>query len=271
MSAEGISFLHYFDLGNRDYLMPGSKILSVTSTADGDFDKSNLTTESIRHVWRSANVLASQDIVIEADQASNIDTFAILGHNFSPTAVVKIQANISDNWLAPPVSLTIPWSKGNMVLTQTFGSTYSHYRLRILDTANPCGYVQIGRIVGGRAVTLTANEDITDDFVIANKDMAELVKTEGFFRVATEKVKVRTLKAKFQKLRTSVAEADGVENFVALREMFDHVGSSRPFLVIIDRYDPSFCSLWGQFDDVPDEQFTLNRYVTMSLSITEMF
>src|SRR4051812_11265271 len=100
--SQGVSFLYKFDLGNRNISQPGANILSVTSTATGDFDKANLTTESLRQVWRSASILTWQEIVIEAELSSNVDTFAILGHNFSPDAVIQIQANISNSFTAPP-------------------------------------------------------------------------------------------------------------------------------------------------------------------------
>lgn len=266
--AQGISFLHRFDLGNRQVQTPGSNILYVSSTAAGDFGKANLTTESLRQGWRSSGVDTWQEIIIEAEQASSINTFAILGHNLTPTAVVQIQANISNNFFAPPITLTTPWSDNNIVEIRPFGGSYKYYKVRILDPANPSGYIQVGRIVGGRAFTLGYAEDITDDFEIGYTDMADTSRTEGFFRVSNEKIKVRSLSAKFQKLQTIAPENS---NYLGLRDLFNHVGVTRPFLVIADRTDPSFCSIWGQFDKLPSDAFSISRRVSFSFNLTEVF
>lgn len=269
MTAQiGISFLHSFDLGNRDVNNPGVNILSVSSTAVGDFDKANLTTESVRHGWRSASILSFQDIVIQAEQVAQIDTFAILGHNLTEDAVIIIQANIADNWVAPPFSMTVPWTKKNIVLCQDFGDEYEFYRVRLLDPANPCGYIQVGRIVGGRAFTFTENEDITDDIDISYDDMADRSKTEGFFMASNNKVVARELDVKWAKLYTIATKNN---NFLQLREMFEVVGTTKPFLTIVERGDPGFCSIWGQIDKLPKESYTINKFVSESLKIKEMF
>lgn len=268
MATQGISFLHEFDLGNRNITNPGVNILSVTSTATGDFDKANLTTDPLRQVWRSADVLAWQEIVIEAELDSEIDTFGILGHNFTEDAVVQLQANTVNNFVAPPVSITIPWAKANMVWTSSLGDVYSFYRVRVLDPTNPCGYIEIGRIVGGRALILTNNEDIVDDFDIEREDMAKSMRTEGFFRVSKENVKVKTLSVKFQKLHT---EQGNNGNFVGLRDLYDNVGTTRPFLTVLNRFDPAFCSLWGQLKSLPPESFTVNQFMSQSIKIEENF
>lgn len=264
----GFSALHNFDLGNLNRLNPGSNILSVTSTAAGDFDKANLTRDSVKQVWRSADVVSWQEIIIEAEVESDIDTFAILGHNFTETAIVQIQANISNNFLAPPVTKTMVWNEQNMVETSSFGGEYSFYKVRILDVANPCGYVEIGRIVGGRAIIMQNNEDIVDDFSIGYKDMAKRMETEGFFRASNENVKVRTLSVKFRKLY-SIIGFD--ENFRALRQMYLTVGITRPFLALADRNQPALCTIWGLLEDIPDESYTVNQFVDQSVKIKEVF
>lgn len=266
--ATGISFLYQWDLGSRSILNPGINILSVTSQADGDFDKSNLTTDSLRHVWRSASILSWQEIVIQADIASQIDTFAILGHNFSEDAVVQVQANVDNNFAAPPFSVTIPWAKLNMVLCQDFEEEYEFYKIRVLDPTNPCGYIEIGRIVGGRAFTFMDGEDITDDFTIDWSDKAKRMDSEGFSRFSNETVKVRSLQARFMKLRTITGSNT---NFLGWRRMMETVGITRPLLVILDRTDPARLALWGLFSRIPAESYTINGFMNQNFSIDEEF
>ncbi len=264
----GISFLYQFDFGNRDWLNPGSNILSVTDTRDGDFDKANLTTESLRQVWRSADAVGWKEIVIRAEQISKIDTVGILGHNLTDEAVIQIQADYSDAFIVPAETKTIPWTKRNIALTSEFADEYEYYKIRILDPANPCGYVQVGRIVGGRAFTFGNNEDINADFSIGSEDMADQMKTEGFFRVSNERVKVRTLSVKFSQVLT-IAESD--DNYLGWMEMADDVGVTRPFLTILDRDDPGFGLFWAQMGKIPEIGYTINRYASWSMGVSEVF
>lgn len=264
---QGISFLHEFDLGNRLDDSFGDKIISVTSTAVGDFDKSNLFQDSTRLRWRSADT-ANQEIVLQADISSNIDTFAIIGHNLSDSAAVQLQANIANNFLAPPVTVIIPITEFNMMHTVSLGAEYEFYKLTIIDPANPCGYIEIGRIVAGRAFTMAENEDITDSYSIGTKDMAKKMKTEGFFKASNENVLVRTFNAQFQKIST-VAGAD--TNFLGLRNLFRNVRTTRPFLTILDRGNPGLFNVWGELQTIPGESYGINQFVSMPLSVEEVF
>lgn len=273
MSAgnEGISFLYNWDLGNKDLVNFGSNILYVSGTASGDFDKGNMTTDPLRQVWRSASVLGWQEIIIKAELSSTIDTFAILNHNFTENAVINFQANISNNFLAPPINLFIPWQKFHIVMCQNLGANYEYYRVRVLDPTNPCGYIQIGRIVGGRAFTLdkTQNgEDITDDITYDWEDMADQLKTEGFFRASTERIKVRSLSVRFNKLMSA---APNNQNWKSIRVMSEYIGITKPFLTVVDRLDPSFISIWGQLNKLPSEDFTINRFVNLRLAMVEVW
>lgn len=268
MSTQGLSLLYKFDLGNRNLVELGSNILSVTTQAPGDFDKGNLTTESVRHVWRSTDASVWQDIVIKADVKSRIDTFALLGHNLSETAVVRVQANIANNWVAPAIDYAVPWQEKNLVLCRDFIAEYEYYRVRILDPANACGFVQVGRIIGGRATTLTNNEDVTDDIDQGTEDYADQMKSEGFFRVSNERIKADTLNMRLRRIKTLAPDN---ANFLALMKAFKYCGTTRPLLAIVDRNDTSFVNIWGLFTDIPSRGFTVNRYVDMSVKMMEVF
>lgn len=263
-----ISFLYAFDLGNRNVNNPSQNIVSVTSTLPGDFDISNITSDSIRQSWRSASVLSKQEIVIKADRISNINCFAILGHNFTDIASIQVQANYSNNFLAPPVTKNVVWDRGNLIIPTEFGGNYEYYKISILDPTNPCGYLEIGRVVGGRVLTLVNNENITDSYQIGNKDMSETLRTQGYSRASSENITVRTLSVNFSKLHTEVGNDI---NFKNLRSMFRTVKTIHPFLVILDMDDPYFFNIWCQIPDVPDESFTVNNFVSFPFKAEEVF
>lgn len=263
-----ISFLYSFDLGNRHVDVPGQNILYVSSTAAGDFAVTNILTESIRNKWRSATALTKQEIIIKAEKKSNINCFAILGHNFTEAALVQVQANYSNNFLAPPVTRTFAYSKGNLIIPTFFGGDFEYYKISILDPSNPCGYVEIGRVVGGVLVELNNNEDISDSYKIGYKDLSETMKTQGYFRASNENIIQRTFDATFQKIYTEVGRD---ENFNKLRLMFQTVKTVKPFLTILDYQNPYKFNMWGQLTDIPDETFNVNDFVSFPMKLEEVF
>lgn len=270
-SKNGISFLYSFDLGNKLFENFGSNILRVTSTAIGDFDKGNITRESTREVWRSDNVLVQHEIVIKAELKTQIDTFAILGHNFSPGAIVRIQANIDDVWIAPPFNQVVAVDEevNNLVLANDgFGADYEYYRVTILDPSNPCGYLEVGRIVGGQAFTFENNEDITDSYSIGYTDESESMKSQGYFRASNENVTVRDFSANFSKLFSVTGQDDNFKGFRALRKS---VKTTRPFLTILDRDNVRVLNIWGQFTSLPSESFGINQFASFPIKIEEVF
>lgn len=269
-STVGIKFLYNFSVGQYDYLNPGSNIISVTSEADGDHSKTNLTTTPLRETWRSNNSIAGfQDIIIQAnDLADAPDTFALLNHNLSDIAVVQLQGSMTVSFASPAFTVSIPWSKKHMVYLQDLGIAYPYYRIRILDPTNPCGFIEVGRIVAGTSFTFTNNEDIVDDFSINTEDLAYKMKTEGFFRAFNERVQVDKLNINFSKLITVPPDDT---NYVNLRAMLEEVGETNPFLTILDPEDQTFSILWGIVDSLPNKSYTINRYVSMGFSIQEVY
>jgi len=266
--GQGISFLYQFDLGNKHIINPGQNIISVTSTATGDFDKANLVTDSTRHRWRSAEILTTQEIVIKAELKSQIDTFAIIGHNLTEEAVIRLEANIDNNFLAPPFSQLIPWRKNYIVWLTELDDEYEYYKISILDPTNPCGYIEIGRIIGGRAFTLSGGEDVSDSFSISKQDASDKMRTEGFSTASNQRVKYRQLRAPLSKLDSKDGSND---NWQGLRDMFDYVGITVPILTILDRDQPDLFTAWGKFDDIPTESYLTNQYVNESLKFSEEF
>lgn len=269
MATQGIKFLHRFSVGEYNTQFPGVNVISVTSTATGDFDKTNLTTSPLREVWRSATASVTQEIIIQAnDMNTVVDTFAILNHNLSPLAVVQLQAAFDTGFLAPAFTINFQYSERHLVLLQDLGIAYRYYKIKIIDPTNPCGYIQIGRIIAGKSFTMTNDEDVTDDIKIGREDKSYQMRTEGFFRASNERIKLRKLSVRFEKIQTLTGFNT---NYVGLNDVFDNVGTALPFLTCVDPQDPYFCLIWGQFTALPTDDLTVNRYASLSLSIEEVF
>ena len=112
------------------------------------------------------------------------------------------------------------------------------------------------------------NEDITDSYSVSKKDMSESMKSYGYFRVSNESVIIRTLNVNFQQLKTQFGEND---NYSGLQDLFDTVRTTRPFLTVLDRSNPSILNIWGQLKDMPNESYGINKFVNFSAAIEEVF
>ncbi len=268
----GIKFLHEFSIGAYNLMNPGDNVISVTGTAPGDFSKTNLTTTALRESWRSAAVDVVQRIVIQANNTANpIDCFAILNHNFTEDAIITLQANTVDNWSAPPFSHVLAWNEKHIIYNAQANSAYEYWRVSVLDPGNACGFLEIGRLVGGTCLSMDTDdgEDITDDITVSQDDLAYQMKTEGFFRASNERVQIEKLSIKFDRIGADPAASR--TNYLALKAMFREVGTTFPFLTIVDSSDPYFILIWGQFTNMPTRTYGINRYASTSLSVEEVF
>ena len=264
-----ISFLYNFDIGNRWVNEPMRNIVSYPETADGDFDPSNIFTESMRQVWRSKDCLTTKEFILKADLKSNMNCFLICGHNLSESAVVKVQANISNNFLAPPVTKVVPYNENIMGVVGEFGGEFQYYRVTILDPGNTDGYIQIGRIVGGRLLQLVDDEDITDSYSVDYKDQSEKMKTYGFFSQSNENIITRIFSASFQKLRT---DKGANSNYANLRKMFAYIKTTKSLFVILSVKNPYKMIMMGQIaGDIPNDNFSVLDYVNINFKVEEVF
>jgi hypothetical protein len=267
--TQGIKFLYQFTVGELDLVNPGSNVISVTSTATGDHDKKNLTTAPLRETWRSASAATPQVIVIKANDTTVApDVFSLLNHNLTSNAVVNLKGSTSTNFTGAGFSINFPYGKNNMILSQAIGLPYPYYQITIQDAGNPCGYIEIGRIVAGQSFTFMNNEDMAENFSVKREDLSYQMKTEGFFRASNERVKVSGLNLTFPSLQTTTGNN---ANYLGLSTMVEFVGTTLPFLTIVDPFDVYFKNAWGQLNQLPTEQYTVNRYVTLTLDIQQVY
>lgn len=268
VNTDGISFLYQFSLGVYNTSNPGSNVISVTSTASGDHNKTNLTTTPLRQTWRSTST-ATQTIVMQVnDEVVIPNVFAILNHNLSSNAVVRVKGAMTLDFSNPTFNVAFPYNRKHLCIFGSAGSAYKYYQFTIQDAGNVNGYIEIGRIVAGKTLTLTNNEDMADDFSLQNADLAYQMNTEGFFRASNQRVKVGTLSLNFPRLNSS---SGNNANFLGLSDMYNFVGTTTPFLTIVDPSDVYFKLVWGQLNKMPQEQYTINRYVSLGFEIQEIY
>lgn len=121
--------------------------LTASSTATG-YSADYLKDIHLSAKWRSTGD-TSENIVVDLGSAMSVDSIAILGHNLTSGATLKIQGNDTDAWGAPSVDETITASADDIVHFFTSAS-HRYWRFTFADASNPDGYIEAGRLfVGG--------------------------------------------------------------------------------------------------------------------------
>ncbi len=102
--------------------------------------------------WRSASPPADPEtLTFDLGSPQAPDALILHGHNLSAGAAVRIQANSSDAWGAPPVDEAVTWRAGTMhrYLT-TAPRSYRYWRLLIGGEAgNPDGHAELAEVYLG--------------------------------------------------------------------------------------------------------------------------
>ena len=126
----------YNDLWKAGTLTDSSEAVGYAGT--------NTQHPHLSRAWRSTG-LAGEWVKIDAGTAITADSLAIIGHNFTAAATVRIQGNAADAWGAPSLDL-----RGNpsdpLILSIFASASYRYWRVSIDDAANPAGFLTIGRV-----------------------------------------------------------------------------------------------------------------------------
>jgi hypothetical protein len=124
--------------------------------------------------WNSTGI-ASEWVKIDAGAAGiSIDSLAIVGHNFTPAAVVSIQGNAADAWGAPTLNLL--GNPADQIILVTFPLvTFRWWRVLIADPANTNGYLAIGRVYA--CARWEATEAIDNSFKPSVRDTTKITES----------------------------------------------------------------------------------------------
>lgn len=144
----------------------------------------NLKTRYLKQKARSNNALAASTIItLDLTTPQRIGVLALVAHNLSEVATVRIQA-ASDSGFS-----TILFDSGASLVyratdyASTFAITEARYwKISINDTTNPSGYVEIGRIFIGWKFKPEVNMDWAAGFSIESKTIvAEAIGGPEYF------------------------------------------------------------------------------------------
>lgn len=176
-------------------------------------------------------------VVFDFGSAVVVDSVAILfdpveGATVDLSGALTIQANASNVWTAPSVSVALTIDSDDVVSTNFFTSdqTFRYWRLKIVDPNNPNLYVEIPKLILANATVLDDNPEIGFSYV--RNDQSVLSKTDYGHLYADELPKLRKMTFSYKAFLYSDVET--------LINIFNTVGTTRPFAISLDSTEAIF-------------------------------
>jgi len=189
-----------------------------------------------------------------------IQAFALKKHNFSPSAVVKIQGNATDSWGSPSVDVTLTVAT-LMAYFWSTPQTYQYWKLDIVDSAPVAAYLEAGRIFLGPYFSPSINLSIGYKKTI--EDPSDVMTSSGGQIVTNQKTRFRTKALSFENL-PAADEAD-------FEEMFLDRGIGREFFYTRDRALPNTTTMYVRFGSKPSISHVFGEeYFNVDCSLEEL-
>lgn len=252
----------------------------ASSAATGDFGAINIKSDIVEKVWRTTGRTFEYFQVDVGEGLTRLfDTIAIINHNLTTSAVVKVYGYGTtydlppSNWSTVPLYAQIPMPAGggeeNLIWvspTQPINQ-FRHWRVTIEDPSNPAGFLQIGRFVGGAAL-IFQNENFEARFQYAERNFKDEVQLNGFTGVANNRAVKKYLKIKLPNIN-----AIGKQNFSQVRRYFRYSRDTLKGLVIPDPLNPYLFTVFAKLTEVPQLDMDYidgqNIYADINLNFDE--
>jgi hypothetical protein len=225
-------------------LVNSATITSTTENPDYLFSTA-LVDSRLSRVGRTIDV-TSQDVKFSFSSAVDVTYIAMTAYNLTSSATVKLQANTSDSWTTPAYELTLTqfdtWCVGTFTK-----QTYRYWRLTIDDSTNTDGYIEIGYVFLGEALTMPG----------MNRAMIIPQKTNS---VSSKSISGQLYGDKRLNYKSAEIKCDVIEETERqlIKTFFDYVDVITPFVLLIweddlDVEEPIYCNLteelsWNKLD-----------------------
>jgi hypothetical protein len=252
---------------------------TASSVASSDKDISNVRNDIIEKYWQSNTTNEWIQFDSGVGKATYIDTLAILGHNFSSSAIITLQGygkstdSAPSNWGSVATYAIIPMGSNpnddrviwcaSTVPTQS----YRYWRISINDPSNAYGYLRIGRFVAGQSLIFNT-ENVIGTLKSGQNNFKEEIKLNGFSAVYNNRALKRFLDISFNNLN--------IQTFSNKSQLNNYLYYNRDILkalVVIDPNNPYKYSVFAKLTQMPQEQVEYvdsnNEYTSFSLSLDE--
>jgi len=232
----------------------------ANSTATGDFNVNNLNTDIVEQIWRSdMGDIAGIELKCDTEipQGVFLDTFAILGHNFTISASIQLQGSTTSNFATVNFStdLSVIRNHDNIyyIAPNLPTASYRYWRVLITDITNAYGYLQVGTIVFGSSI-IFQGECFVDQVFKSTRHFSDKVETEGFTNVSNDRALKYAVGLDFRSLRYNRG------NYNNIRGVFDFARTSFKCLWIPTPQYPERFAVFGKLPQIPTEAHNNKGY-----------
>lgn len=211
-------------------------------------------------LYTGPNIALHTEEWVQIDLLSTeaIDSFCVFAElggyfNFSSYAVLKLQANHTQNFSSPAVDQTLSVNEENNVICHFFSSSqsYRYWRFKIVDPQNINLCVEVPKIVLGLATQLTQTPDM--GFTELFDDASKVSKTPYGHRYTDVYPTVRALEFNY----SSLPDAD----VLSIQDIYKANGGVSPIVIALDPTE----DLWDK------ERFLIYGYLKQQLKVQQQF
>jgi hypothetical protein len=237
-------------------------------TTAGDFSVNNLNTDIVEQVYRSTTTTITIQCDTQVSQGIFNDTLAILGHNFTTSAIVNLQGSNDVGFSSTPFSETLPVELENLYWISEYLplTSYRYWRLVVSDVTNTAGYIQIGTVVFGPSI-IFSGECFVDEVVRRKTHFADRIRTEGYSAVSNDRALKRSVSLSFKRLNYNR------ENYASLSDVIDTARTSLKCLWIPTPQFASRFAVFGKLAEIPVENHkaisATADYIDLDITVDE--
>ncbi len=174
-------------------------------------------------------LLAEKELILDKTYLNKLtaDSAAILNHNLSADATIKIQGNDFDSWNGPPLDTTMAWREDTIV-TYMSSASYPFWRFYIVNQNVDDGYFEVGRFMLGEYLQMDPSSLVEFPEKHPRNDRQAFSKSNQLY--ADQGSGWRELKYKFEHSTDAMKQK--------IETMWDLNGKHTPLLLL--NYDSNF-------------------------------
>lgn len=223
------------------------------------------------YVGAAASWHSEEWVKFDLSTSEAVDSVALVfdkveGSSLSGSAVVKFQGNATDSWSSPALDLTLTYDEVRGIYSHYFTAdqTYRFFRVQVIDTQNPSGYVEIGKVLFGKATQFLRLPSEGFEFSIIDQSKEQSTayghKYFDLYPLRNE------LSVDFSYMSYSDAES--------LIQVFEALGTTEPVFCVIDplenSYDKDRFAIYGRIDSNLRARHKTVTYFDLDMKIVEI-
>lgn len=233
--------------------------ISITeSTEVSGYPVENVQDQRLSKKWKTTSA-TSQTVVLNMASYDNIGVAAVLGHNFTSSATIVVEANNLDSWPGA-TSKTILYNAGICLLFFT-PITYKYWKFTIDDPMStatseyPFGSLEIGRLWLSSYLTMDPSSLL--DFQVTKKRSDRIVYGRGRQKFASIGTGWRAFQFDFPPSPNSlITSIESMIDAVGLHSsmIFCNLDTDRSYQLV----EPCYCSLVNEVGFTHTERMQFN-------------